>query len=109
MAQKQTAFVVVTKSWHDLTITPLISGRESSSKEDAHVLIGPVHDLSDARGLWLSDFTSNVFRKDGTVVHMNVLIPWQHVLFVGVADESIPSPTGFKGGTVGATENKRED
>jgi len=70
--------------------------------------LGQFRDLSDPRGIWLSDFTSNVFRKDGTVVHMNVLIPWQHVLFVGVADESIPSPTGFQAGTIGATESNRE-
>jgi hypothetical protein len=100
MAQKQTAFVVVQQSWYDGALKALIGGHSNSSA-DHHLITGLLEDASDHRGLWLAGATSERwFNQDGTPVIMKVMIPWQFVLVLGVADEGTTMPAGFKGATV---------
>ena len=95
MSKQETAFVVVQKTWFDLAMNPLVTGRPSESQFNAHVMIGTLDDISDLRGLWLRDITSRMAKKDGASVTMRLMIPWQFILSVGLADESVKIPTGF--------------
>ncbi len=108
MPKKQTAFVVVSKSWFDGAMALLV-GKTSTSTGDAHLIVGPLDDISDNRGLWLKDFKSVLERKgDGSRVTMRrLMIPWHAVLLVGIVDESVKIPTGF-GGTVLTPEGHTE-
>jgi hypothetical protein len=101
MASKQTVFVVVTRDWFNHTMRQLITGTDSQSAMNAHMLIGALKDLTDPKGLWLDKIKSDhIHRKDGAPVVMDVMIPWQHVLGVGVVGEGSALPAGFTGATV---------
>jgi hypothetical protein len=100
MTKSQTAFVVVQKSWFDHAMHGL-TGRESKSEIDSHVIMAPLDDINDPRGLWLRDIDSPWIKKtDSSTVIMRLMIPWHFVLAVGLADEAGPIPTGFTGNTV---------
>jgi hypothetical protein len=105
MSKKETAFVVVQKTWFDLAMNPLVTGRPSESQVDAHVMIGTLDEISDLRGLWLRDITSRMAKKDGSFVTMRLMIPWQFILSVGLVDESVKIPTGFNNVTVLTAES----
>jgi hypothetical protein len=96
MSVKKTAFVIVRKDWFDLALHPLITGRDSNSERDAHMLIGPLDDLSDMHGVWLGPIESEALtRADGSSVTMRILIPWHVVIAVGIVDELVKLPAGF--------------
>ncbi len=102
MAQMNTAFVIVDKDWFDVAIDPLVTGEPSKSKSGVHMLIGPA-DVSDHRGVWLKDFKSrNIASKDGAAVTIDILVPWQHVVAVGVTKDGTLAPTGFSGSVLRA-------
>jgi hypothetical protein len=105
MSKQETAFVVVQKTWFDLAMNPLVTGRPSESQVDAHVMIGTLDEISDLRGLWLRDITSRMAKKDGSFVTMRLMIPWQFILSVGLVDESVKIPTGFNNVTVLTAES----
>ncbi|HEY7450687.1 MAG TPA: hypothetical protein VH702_21195 [Vicinamibacterales bacterium] len=89
------AFVVVQKTWFDHAMKGL-TGHESGSLINAHVIQAPLDDVTDHRGLWLQDVKSRWVKKtDGSVVIMRLMIPWQFVLAVGLTDEPAKMPTGF--------------
>jgi hypothetical protein len=52
LAKKETAFVVVQRAWFNQAMLSL-TGHESQSEIDAHVMIGMLDDAADQRGLWL--------------------------------------------------------
>lgn len=98
---KQTVFVVVTREWFDHTMNPLITGKDSGSAKNAHMMIGALKDLTDHKGLWLDKIESdNIHKKDGAPVVMDVMIPWQHILGVGVVGDKATMPAGFTGATI---------
>jgi hypothetical protein len=99
--KKQTVFVVVDHAWFDVAMRPLITGTESGSAVGAHLVYGPVKDLHDPHGLWLSRVQSEIFHeKDGSEVLMDVMIPWRYVIALGVVDETVPLQPGLNGATV---------
>ena len=86
--RKGTAFVVVQRTWFNHAMHGL-TGHESGSEIDSHVIQAALDDVNDQRGLWLRDIKSRwVKATDGSPVIMRLLIPWQFVLAVGLADES---------------------
>ena len=58
-------------------------------------------DLSDHRGIWLTDVitTAVLNRSDDSPVKMKFMIPWHYVLGLGLPDlQSQESTIGFKAG-----------
>ena len=101
MAKKQTAFVVVQKSWFNLAMNALVTRRDSQSEVDAHVLIADLDDVTDHRGLWIRNIKSAYQnKKDDSWVMMKLMIPWQFVLSVGLVDKSVSIRVGFNNTTV---------
>ena len=93
---KGNGFVVVQKDWFDLTVHPLVTGTPSKSQINSHILIGPIDDDTDPRGLWMLDVDSHFKnRADGKNVTMRLMIPWQFVMAFGVSDEPVKIPAGF--------------
>jgi hypothetical protein len=101
-AKKKTgmALVVVKKSWFDLAMQG-ITGHESGSQVDAHVIQAPINDVTDPRGLWLQEVKSRYVKpSDGSPVFVRLMIPWEYVLAVGLADEPAKMPAGFTANNV---------
>jgi hypothetical protein len=86
MPDKRTAIVVVRKDWVNDCAFLVNRGRGSSSAADTHVLISPVEDLSDARGLWLAGIESNQLTTDQSTVPMKLMIPWSVIIAVGIVE-----------------------
>jgi hypothetical protein len=98
--KNRTAFVVVQKEWFNHGMRAL-TGHESQSERDAHVMICTVDDMADHLGLWIRDVTSHYRKNDaGPFVKMRLMIPWQFVLSVGLVDDKMKIPTGFQNTTV---------
>ena len=101
MSSQDIAFVVVTRDWFDATIPRLAGRSDSGSALNAHVIQAPLKDTSDPRGLWLHRIETDKFHKaDGGSVVMDLLIPWQYVLAVGVVSGHTSDTLGFTGATV---------
>jgi hypothetical protein len=103
MAQKQTAFVVVSKDWIDTGVRYMLNGGNMSrSTTGTHLVIGEVDDASDQRGLWLKKVTTTKLTKDGSPVTMKFMIPWSFIFGCGLADdeEDKPKPGFPTGGTL---------
>ena len=101
MAQKQTAIVVVNKSWIDTAVRHLVNnGQTSRSTGETHLLIGDVEDASDHRGLWLKNILTNQLTRDGSPITMKLMIPWSFIVGVGLADDDLQGKMkpGFNGG-----------
>jgi hypothetical protein len=99
MATTKKAFVVVDQEWFDKALYMFISDKRSASTNGAHLITGPVEDLSDHRGIWLSDVESRVRNSndDSPVPPMRLMIPWQFVLAVGVVEGAETKlPAGFQ-------------
>lgn len=100
MAGKQRAFVVVSRSWVNTDgISEIVNnGRKSQADGDAHMVIAPLHDVSDHRGLWLEKITTDKLRRDGATISLTFMIPWSFVLGLGLLDETDAAASiGFKG------------
>jgi hypothetical protein len=101
MAQKQSAFVVVSKEWINTTVRHLINqGQESRSAGDTHLIIADLEDTSDSRGLWLNNIKTDRLRTDGATVTMRFMIPWGAIVGLGVVDHGAQVEPGFAGGIV---------
>ena len=96
MVHKKTAFVVVSKDWINTGVRHLLNhGRGSHSTGDTHLVIAPLDDASDHRGLWLSGITTTQLTADSSSVTMKFMIPWSAILGLGLIDEETKS-LGFK-------------
>jgi hypothetical protein len=113
MAQKQTAFVVVSKDWIDSGARYFINnGEMSSSTTNTHIVIGEVEDATNERGLWLKNVKTTGFTRassPGVAVTMRVLIPWAFVLSLGlvVDHETGKTKLGYPEGAHIWEETKR--
>jgi hypothetical protein len=101
MAQKQTAIVVVSKDWINTGVRFLVNhGKKSGTiggSPDTHLVIAPVDDASDHRGLWLKGITTTELTTDTSPVTLKFMIPWSFVLGLGLIDGERNS-VGFKAG-----------
>jgi hypothetical protein len=100
---KQIAFIVVSKEWFNTGGINhiLANGRESQGSGEAHLIMADNADLGDHRGIWLTNVitTAVLNRSDGSPVKMKFLIPWHHVLGLGLPDlQSQESTIEFKAG-----------
>ena len=99
MPNEQTAFVVVTKEWFNFAgVRHLLNaGRLSKSSGEAHLIIAPMGDSSDHKGLWLKGITTHELTKDGSPVTMDFMIPWNYVIgFALRTDDKHNGNMGFK-------------
>jgi len=100
---KQIAFIVVSKEWFNTGGINhiLANGRESQGSGEAHLIMAGDPDLSDPRGIWLTNVitTAVLNRSDESPVKMKFMIPWHYVLGLGLPDvQSAESTIGFKAG-----------
>jgi hypothetical protein len=100
---KQIAFIVVSKEWFNTGGINhiLANGRQSQGSGEAHLIMADNADLSDHRGIWLTNVitTAVLNRSDESPVKMKFMIPWHYVLGLGLPDvQSAESTIGFKAG-----------
>jgi hypothetical protein len=100
METKQTVFIIVDERWFNMAGVNDLVGRgvKSNSSSGAHLIISGITDLSDHKGIWLGNVTTNILHaKDRSPVTMKVMIPWSYVLSVGVQEEEVGEsmPIGF--------------
>src|SRR5688572_18948045 len=100
---KQTAFIVVSKEWFNTAgINHILNdGKESHASGGAHLIMAGDPDLSDHRGIWLTNVvtTAVLNTSDGSPVNMKFMIPWHYVLGLGLPElQSQESTIGFKAG-----------
>ena len=103
MPMKQIAFIVVSKEWFNTGGINhiLANGRESQGNGEAHLIVAGDPDLSEHRGIWLTNVitTAVLNRSDESPVKMKFMIPWHYVLGLGLPDvQSTESTIGFKAG-----------
>jgi hypothetical protein len=99
LPKEQDAFVVVSKEWFDFPgIRDLLNaGRRSKSTGEAHLLIAPLVDSSDHKGLWVKGITTRELTQDGSPVTMDFMIPWNYVIGLGMrTDDGNSGGLGFK-------------
>jgi hypothetical protein len=102
MAKKRTAIVVVSKQWFDSSRVLLSGSPPSESTGDSHVIIGPLDDANDERGLWLKDIiTTGILKKDAEddtspVTVERLMIPWAFVLALGLVEQEAHKIAGFR-------------
>ena len=101
MAKKQAAIVIVTSEWfYTQGVRRFLGGVHSQSRDNvSHFIVAPLVDDRHPLGLWLGEVTTTaVRRRDGKAFDMKFMIPWHHVLGVGVVDESEKKAIGFQAG-----------
>jgi hypothetical protein len=101
MAKKQTAIVIVTSEWfYTQGVRRFLGGAHTQPRDNSsHFITAPLVDDRHPRGVVLGDVTTTaVRRRDGKDFTVDFLIPWEHVLGLGVVEESGKKPVGFTAG-----------
>ncbi len=103
MAKKQAAIViaiVTNERFNTQGVRRFLGGVHSQPRDNvSHFITAPLVDDRHPLGLWLGKVTTTaVRRRDGKDFEMKFMIPWQHVLGVGVVDETEKKPIGFQAG-----------
>ena len=99
MAKKrQVALVIVSSEWFTSAGVRRFFGGEQTPRADvSQYVIAPLVNDQDPIGLWIGEMTTKAVRRiDGKDFTMKFMIPWSHVLGLGVIDESERRPIGFE-------------
>lgn len=71
----------------DQHVRYLVRNGKMSSSADTHIVIPPLEDASDQRGLWLREITTTQLTEDLSPVTMKFMIPWSFVIACGLVDD----------------------
>ena len=100
-AQTRSGLCPRPKTWFDLAISPLVTGKPSQSTKETQVLIATLENNEDPHGLWLRGVESYFTNKEsGEAAVMRLTIPWHYVLAVGLVKQGVKLPVGFTDATV---------
>jgi len=105
--------VVVKRAWANLHgVRMFLRPRENPQAEirgvdDSHILFATVLDPDDARGVWI-ELTAEQQKLSSAKVRFSLLIPWNQILAIVVADQFSPAmrQEARKIGFTGETERE---
>jgi|HubBroStandDraft_5_1064220.scaffolds.fasta_scaffold260385_1 hypothetical protein len=83
--------LVVERSWANLRGVRAIirEGREIKEGDDSHIIEAKVLDSEDTHGLWV-ELNTEKHKQDPAVQLYSVLIPWNVILMICVAEKQTP-------------------
>ena len=83
--------LVVQRSWANLRGVRAVirEGREIKEGDDSHIIEAKVLDSEDTHGLWV-ELNTEKHRQDSSVRLYSVMVPWNVILMICVAEEFAP-------------------